>query len=156
MLEPRLLILDETLSALDQVEQSRLLEIFDKLQAEHGFTYIFISHDLAMVRRACTRGDVSRQGAPYTVFFDATPARAPTMRSADAEENLLEGPPTRSACRCSFNSLPARSRTAGRRRGDGRISACYWANASENELAAACAGLLARPGRRRQSRARSR
>ena len=55
ILEPRLMILDETLSSLDPVEQGRLLDLFDRLQARHGLTYLFISHDLAMVRRACTR-----------------------------------------------------------------------------------------------------
>jgi peptide/nickel transport system ATP-binding protein len=53
--EPRLMILDETLSSLDPVEQGRLLDLFDRLQARHGLTYLFISHDLAIVRRACTR-----------------------------------------------------------------------------------------------------
>ena len=55
VLEPRLMILDETLSALDPVEQSRLLTLFEQLQVKHGLTYLFISHDLAMVRRVCTR-----------------------------------------------------------------------------------------------------
>ena len=55
VLEPELLILDETLSALDPMEQARLLDLFERLQARHGFTYLFISHDLAMVRRVCTR-----------------------------------------------------------------------------------------------------
>ena len=55
VLEPKLMILDETLSALDQVEQSKLFELFDKLQKNHGFTYIFISHDMALVRKVCHR-----------------------------------------------------------------------------------------------------
>ena len=55
VLKPRLLILDETLSALDQVEQAELLELFNRLQATHGFSYLFISHDLALVRRMCHR-----------------------------------------------------------------------------------------------------
>ncbi len=55
VLKPRLLILDETLSALDQVEQAELLDLFNKLQATHGFSYVFISHDLALVRRMCNR-----------------------------------------------------------------------------------------------------
>ena len=55
VLEPNLLILDETLSALDQVEQARLLDLFADLQRRHGITYLYISHDLAMVRRACAR-----------------------------------------------------------------------------------------------------
>jgi peptide/nickel transport system ATP-binding protein len=55
VLKPRLLILDETLSALDQVEQAELLDLFTRLQATHGFSYVFISHDLALVRRMCHR-----------------------------------------------------------------------------------------------------
>ncbi len=55
VLEPKLMILDETLSALDQIEQSKLFELFDKLQKTHGFTYIFISHDMALVRKVCHR-----------------------------------------------------------------------------------------------------
>ncbi|WP_048646321.1 ABC transporter ATP-binding protein [Nitratireductor soli] len=54
-LEPSLMILDETLSALDQVEQARLLALFETLQQKHGITYLYISHDLAMVRRVCAR-----------------------------------------------------------------------------------------------------
>lgn len=55
VLEPELLILDETLSSLDQVEQARFIELFEKLQKERGITYIYISHDLALVRRVCQR-----------------------------------------------------------------------------------------------------
>lgn len=55
ILEPSLMILDETLSALDQVEQARLLALFETLQQRHGITYLYISHDLAMVRRVCAR-----------------------------------------------------------------------------------------------------
>ena len=55
VLEPELLILDETLSSLDQVEQAKLLDLFETLQARRGITYVYISHDLAMVRRVCAR-----------------------------------------------------------------------------------------------------
>jgi len=55
ILEPSLMILDETLSALDQVEQARLLALFEVLQRRHGITYLYISHDLTMVRRVCAR-----------------------------------------------------------------------------------------------------
>lgn len=55
VLEPELLILDETLSALDQVEQAKLLDLFEQLQAKRGITYVYISHDLAMVSRVCAR-----------------------------------------------------------------------------------------------------
>lgn len=159
VLEPHLLILDETLSALDQVEQSRLLEIFDKLQAEHGFTYIFISHDLAMVRRACTRiavmylGKIVELADNHTVFFDpghpytkALLSAVPTIeqRRYDADECLLEGEPPSPIDippGCSFNS---RCPLAFERcwseepapvdRSGGRISACYWAKATAEEI----------------------
>jgi peptide/nickel transport system ATP-binding protein len=55
VLEPELLILDETLSALDQADQATLLDLFEMLQARRGITYVYISHDLAMVRRVCAR-----------------------------------------------------------------------------------------------------
>lgn len=55
VLDPELLILDETLSALDQVEQMKLIELFDDIQKRRGITYIYISHDLSLVRRVCNR-----------------------------------------------------------------------------------------------------
>jgi peptide/nickel transport system ATP-binding protein len=55
VLEPTLLILDETLSSLDPGEQSRLIDLFERLQAKHGLTYLVISHDLALVRKVCSR-----------------------------------------------------------------------------------------------------
>ncbi|MGO7565268.1 ATP-binding cassette domain-containing protein, partial [Rhizobium johnstonii] len=49
VLDPKVLIMDETLSSLDQTEQFKLLNLFEQLQAQHGLTYFYISHDLAMV-----------------------------------------------------------------------------------------------------------
>ncbi len=76
VLDPKILILDETLSALDQGEQFKLLDLFDALQARHGLTYIFISHDLALVRRACDRvavmylGEMVEITGNHRLFFD--------------------------------------------------------------------------------------
>ncbi|MEI4474103.1 ABC transporter ATP-binding protein [Frigidibacter sp. MR17.24] len=107
-LEPRLLIMDETLSALDQTEQGKMLDLFERLQAQHGFTYIFISHDLAMVRRVCSRIAVMYLGETVEVapnerlFFDpghpysrALLSAAPTLepRRYDPADCLLEGEP---------------------------------------------------------------
>jgi peptide/nickel transport system ATP-binding protein len=162
VLKPQLLILDETLSSLDQVEQSRLLDLFESLQAEHGFTYIFISHDLAMVRRACTRiavmylGKIVELADNRTVFFEpghpytkALLSAVPTIepRRYDSKSCLLEGEPPspigippgcsfRPRCplafdRCRLEEPPLIVRRAG---GE---SACFWANASANELTAA-------------------
>ena len=72
VLEPKLLILDETLSALDQVEQSKLLELFGRLQRDHGFTYIFISHDMALVRKVCHRIAVMYLGRVVELADNAT------------------------------------------------------------------------------------
>jgi peptide/nickel transport system ATP-binding protein len=162
VLEPHLLILDETLSALDQVEQFRLLEIFDKLQAQHGFTYIFISHDLAMVRRACTRiavmylGKIVELADNHSVFFNpkhpytkALLSAVPTIekRRYHAAENLLEGEPPSpigippgcsfySRCPLAFDRCTTEE-PGLTDLGDTRLSACYWANSPEEELAAA-------------------
>jgi peptide/nickel transport system ATP-binding protein len=108
VLEPKLLILDETLSALDQTEQGRLLDLFDRLQAQHGFTYVYISHDLAMVRRVCTRvavmylGEVAELADNETLFFNpghpyskALLSAVPTVeeRRYRTEDCRLEGEP---------------------------------------------------------------
>ncbi|HWK47107.1 MAG TPA: ABC transporter ATP-binding protein [Stellaceae bacterium] len=108
VLEPKLLILDETLSALDQTEQGRLLDLFERLQTQHGFTYVYISHDLAMVRRVCTRvavmylGEVVELADNQTLFFDpghpyskALLSAVPTVeeRRYRTEDCLLEGEP---------------------------------------------------------------
>jgi peptide/nickel transport system ATP-binding protein len=107
-LDPKVLILDETLSSLDQVEQGRLLDLFERLQAVHGFTYIFISHDLAMVRRVCSRvavmylGKIVELASNHSIFFNpghpytrALLSAMPTIedRPFKTDECLLEGEP---------------------------------------------------------------
>ena len=62
MLEPKVIILDETLSSLDQNEQEKLLNLFNQIQIKRKLTYIFISHDLAMVRKSCNRIAVMYMG----------------------------------------------------------------------------------------------
>ena len=54
-LKPRLIILDEPLSALDVSIRAQVLELLSELQTEFHLTYIFISHDLALVRTFCNR-----------------------------------------------------------------------------------------------------
>ena len=150
VLEPKLLILDETLSALDPVEQGRLLNLFERLQAKHGLTYLFISHDLAMVRRVCTRIAVMYLGRMVEiadtggVFYDpghpytkALLSAVPTLdeRPYRTEDVLLDGEPPSPIDLppgCSFTARCPEAMTTCRikepslwSRQPGRLAACH-------------------------------
>jgi peptide/nickel transport system ATP-binding protein len=73
-LEPKLLILDEALSALDCSVQAQIANLLMDLQASLGMTYLFISHDLAMAGyladeiAVMSRGQIVEQGAPEEIL----------------------------------------------------------------------------------------
>jgi microcin C transport system ATP-binding protein len=62
VLEPKLILLDEPTSALDVSVQRQVLDLLSELQRRHGMSYVFISHDLAVIRAMAHRIVVMRQG----------------------------------------------------------------------------------------------
>lgn len=94
---PRLIVLDEPTSALDVSVQKRVIELLEELRGELGLTYLFISHDLSLMRNFCSRiavmlrGELVEQGTPREVFADPQHPYTRTLIAAvpvitDAEE----------------------------------------------------------------------
>ena len=61
-MEPELLVADEPIASLDVSIQAQIVNLFRHLQQEHGFSFLFIAHDLAMVEFLCDRVGVMYHG----------------------------------------------------------------------------------------------
>jgi oligopeptide/dipeptide ABC transporter ATP-binding protein len=120
-LKPALIVLDEPTSALDVSVQAQILNLLGDLQAEHGLTYVFISHDLGVVRHMSDRvlvmylGEIvegsSRKDvftAPLHPYTQALMAARPDVMESETERGwLLEGAvpdPARPPQGCRFHT----------------------------------------------------
>ena len=88
VLKPDLILLDEPTSALDRSVQRQVIELLRDLQVKYNLTYLFISHDLAVVKALChqlmvmRQGQVVEQGTAATIF--AAPQHPYTQQLLEA------------------------------------------------------------------------
>ena len=88
VLKPRLMVLDEPTSALDMSVQAQIVDLLRDLQQRYGMAYLFISHDLKVVRALAHRivvlrhGRVVEQGSAERIFDNATESYTKSLMAA--------------------------------------------------------------------------
>ena len=95
---PKLLLLDEPTTALDVTIQAQILELLKKLNRETGMSMLFISHNLAVVRKLCARvavmqrGVLVEEGDTDQVFLHPREDYTKRLIAATPTRNRKEGP----------------------------------------------------------------
>jgi dipeptide transport system ATP-binding protein len=150
MLNPKLLVADEPVSALDVSIQAQVLNLLADLQQEFKLAYLFISHDLAVVKHIAHEvlvmylGHVMEQGPKEAIFTrpvhpytQALLASTPGVAGRNVQRIVLKGelpsplnPP--SGCvfssRCPYAVERCRAERPLPREVDGRIAACHFSD----------------------------
>ncbi len=150
--EPEFLFLDEPVSALDVSIQAQILNLLKRLQMQLGLTYLFVSHDLKIVRQFCDRTMVMYRGKLLETGDSASVYQAPLHpftqdflgtvlhvrrndaweRAAELAEDLEGAPPRMNGPHCPYAAACTRridrctkAEPALQPAGDGRSVACF-------------------------------
>ena len=103
VLRPQVLVLDEAVSALDVTVQAQILTLLAQLQRDLGLTYLFISHDLAVVRQIADTVSVLRAGRVVDAGTVEDVFQRPT---SEYTRELMDAIPGRSAGKRSIDFVP--------------------------------------------------